>query len=240
MPGSIPPSTLRDEKRIDGLGYTASMVLAFALSGAALWLMELGSTTLVLLVAGFALLFAQQRRARDAFEARLGLADELDLATVLLGRGAHGDALVIASRVAERARCPRTQCAALELIAWSQLGMSRPQAARDALSWVRSPEALDPLCCAAVEDACGDSLWALHLLENAARRKQLSREATLLRIDLCARLRGVQAACTLTLHELERLSLDDAQRVLQFAAGESGDAVEALEQALASRARAAG
>lgn len=237
MSGSLPPPSLHDSKRIDQLGYTASMVLAFVLSGAALWLVELGSTTLVLLTAGFALLFARQRHARDAVEARMGLAAELDLARLLLERGAHTHALIAASRVAERARCARTQRAALELMAWSHLGLNRPQAARDALSWVRSPEALDPLCCAAVEDACGESLWALHLLENAARRRRLSREATLFRIDLHARLRGAEAACRLTLQELEHLMLDDARRVLAFAS--AGAAASALAEAVASRELAA-
>ena len=236
MSGSLPPSALHDSKRFDALGYRASTVLAFVLSGVALWLVELGSTTLVLLVAGFALLFAQLRRARDATDARLGLAAELDLARLLLKRGAHAQALVAASRVAERAHSARTQRAALELMAWSHLGLDRPAAARDALSWVRPIEELDPLCCAAVEDACGESLWALHLLDNAARRQHLSREATLFRIDLCARLRGVEAACLLTLHELESLTLDDARRVLAFANGVGLDAVRQLADALARRA----
>lgn len=235
MSGSLPPSSLLDSKRIDRLGYTASMVLAFALSGAALWLVELGSTTLVLWTAGFALLFARERQAREVVDARMGLAAELELAKLLLLRGAHGDALVVASRVAEQARSACTQRAALELMAWSHLGLNRPQAARDALSWVRSPEALDPLCCTAVEDACGQSLWALHLLDNAARRQRLSREGTLLRIDLIARLRGIEPACNLTLHELAHLTLDDARRVLDFAAGAGGDAARALADAVAQR-----
>lgn len=211
------------------------MVLAFVLSGLALWLVELGSTTLILLVAGFALLFAQLRRARDAMDARLDLAAELDLSRTLLERGAHAHALIAAARVAERAHGARTQRAALELMAWSHLGLGRPMAARDALSWVRPIEALDPLCCAAVEDACGDSLWALHLLDNAARRGQLSREATLFRIDLYARLRGIEAACRLTLRELERLTVEDARRVLEFAGDVHAEAVQALASRLAAR-----
>lgn len=212
------------------------MVLAFALSGVALWLVELGSSTLVLLIAGFALFFAQLRRARDATDAQLGLAAELELARLLLERGAHAQALVAASRAAERAHSARSQRAAIELMAWCQLGLGRPAAARDALSWVRSVEALDPLCCAVVEDACGDSRWALHLLDNAARRRRLSREATLFRIELYARLRGIEAACLLTLQELESLTLDDARRVLAFANGVGGGAVRELADAVAGRA----
>ena len=236
MSGSIPPSSLHSSKRIDELGYQASMVLAFVLAAGALWLVELGATSMVLLIAGFALLFAQLRRAREAVEERLGLAEELDLAQVLVRRGAHGESLVIATRVAERARSPRTQLVAVELIAWSQLGLGRPLLARDALSWVRPQEALDPLCWAAVEDACGESRWALHLLENAARRKRLSREATLLRIDLHARLRGVEEACLLTLSELDTLTVDDARRVLAFAGDVPCEATEALARELSARA----
>jgi hypothetical protein len=232
MAASVPPPSLHGSQRGDGLGYTASMVAAFVLSAAALWLMNLGSTALVLMIAGFALLLSQQRRARDAVDQRLGLAAELELARTLLERGAHGGALAIAGRVAEHARSPSMQRAALEVMAWAHLGLGRPQSARDALSWVRSFEALDPLCCAAVEDACGESLWALHLLENAARRRRLSREAILFLIDLNARLRGVEAACRLTLRELERLTIDDAHRVLSFAGDLRSTAVAALSEAL--------
>ena len=235
MSASVPPPSLHGSQPSDGLGYTASMVSAFVLSALALWWVELGTSTLVLLTAGFALLISGQRRARDAVDRRLGLAEELELAGILLRRGAHGDALAIASRVAEHARSPRMQCRALEVLAWAHLGLGRPQAARDALSWVRPPEALDPLCCAAVEDACGESLWALHLLENAARRRPLSREGTLFLIDLNARLRGIEAACRLTLSELPRLTLDDARRVLAFAGTLSGGAVTALARALHHR-----
>jgi hypothetical protein len=54
-------------------------------------------------------------------------------------------------------------------------------------------------------------------MERAARKRQLSREATLFRIDLYARLRGVDAACQLTLEQLNRLLPEDAERMLQFA-----------------------
>jgi hypothetical protein len=76
---------------------------------------------------------------------------------------------------------------------------------------------LDPYCCAAVEDACGQSRWALHILERAARRKALSREATLFRIELYARLRGLDAACALAVQKLALLSPADAESLLQFA-----------------------
>lgn len=211
------------------------MVLAFVLSGLTLWLMELGATSMILLLAGFALLFAQERRAREAVDARLGLAAELELSFALLRREAYAEARVVAARVAERACSPRSQRAAVEAIAWAQLGLGRPNAARDALSWVRPQEALDPYCCAAVEDACGESRWALHLLENAARRQQLSREATLFRIDLHARLRGAEDACWLTLRELAKLELDDARRVLAFAGDGSSPAARQLASALARR-----
>ena len=78
---------------------------------------------------------------------------------------------------------------------------------------------------------------ALHIVERAARKRQLSREATLFRIDLYARLRGIEAACALTLSQLGKLRLEDAERVLQYAhhAGKSRAALalaRALGQAL--------
>jgi hypothetical protein len=239
MSASVPPPPLPGAQPSDVLGYRASTLLSFVLSGMALWLLELGVTSVVLLVSGFALLFAQQRRAREAVDAQLGLAAELELADLLLGRAAHGDALVVACRVAERASSPRLQRAAVEAIAWAQLGLGRPTAARDALSWVRPQEALDPLCCAAVEAACGESRWALHLLDNAARRRPLSREATLFRIDLCAQLRGVEDACRLTLRELGTVTHEDARRVLAFAGGDESAGASALARELSERDAAA-
>ena len=208
------------------------MVLAFALSTWALLVADHGVATLISLAAGFALLLSRLRQKRADIEARLGLADELELARVLLGRGAHGQALPIARRVAEQARLTRTQQSALETVAWCELGLGRPGPARDALSWVRQQEAIDVLCSAAVADACGDSLWALHLLEKAARRGPITREARLFWIDLCVRSRGIEAACLLTLQQLKSLRLEDAERVLEFARSAPSAAAHALAVAL--------
>jgi hypothetical protein len=207
------------------------MVTAFALSAWSLCVAEHGVATLISLAAGFALVLARLRQARADHEARLGLADELALARVLLERGAYRQALPIARRVAEQARLTRTQRSALETVAWCELGLGRPGPARDALSWVPAEE-LDVLCQAAVEDACGDSLFALHLLESAAKRGPLSREARLFWIDLCARSRGVEAACLLTLQQLKSLRLEDAERVLELARSAPSAAAGALASAL--------
>ncbi len=185
---------------------------------------------------GFALVFARLRQERDAADQRLGLADELVRARVLFERAAHRDALRVAHEVAEQAESAPLQRAALELVAWCELGMGRPQAARDALSWVGGSGALDPYCVAAIEDACGESLWALHIVERAAKKRPLSREATLFRIDLYARLRGVEAACELTLQNLGRLRAEDVERVLGFAraTNAAGEAAQTLTCALAT------
>ena len=50
----------------------------------------------------------------------------------------------------------------------------------------------------------------------AARKQKLSREATLFRIALYARVRGVEAACSLTLRELGRLTETDVRSVAAF------------------------
>jgi hypothetical protein len=213
------------------------MVAAFALSAWALCVAEHGVATLISLAAGFALLLARIRQARVDLETRLGLAGELELSRLLLERGAYGQALPIARRVAELARLTRTQERALETVAWCELGLGRPGPARDALSWVPA-DSLDVLCRAAVLDACGHSLFALRLLESAAKRGPLSREARLFWIDLCARCRGIEAACLLTVRQLKNLQLEDAERVLEFAGGASSAAARALALAL-ERERAA-
>jgi hypothetical protein len=154
-----------------------------------------------------------------------------------LQRGAARHALAIGHRVADHARSPDVQRASIELIAWSELGLERPEAARNALSWLNGGAGADPYCRAAVEDACGHSGWALHILERAAERRELPREATLLRIDLHARLRGLEAACAITLRELDRIRLEDAERVVRAgaAAAEPGQAWNALVAALRLR-----
>jgi hypothetical protein len=212
--------------------------LAFAVAAFALFQGQAGLTAIVAMACGFSLIFARLRQERAASDLRLGLAEELSRARELLERGAHRHALSVAHQVAEQAQSERLQREALELLAWCELGLGRPQAARDALSWAMSSGALDPYCCAAVEDACGQSLWALHLVERAARKRPLSREATLFRIDLYARLRGIEAACALTLSQLSRLRSEDAERVLDFAraaAGSDNNATATLAQALAQR-----
>jgi len=208
--------------------------LAFAVATFALFHGPAGMPALVLATCGFALLFKRLRQNREALDSQLGLPEELTRAHELLERGADRHALSLSHTVAEQAHSARVQESALELVAWCELSLGRPNAARDALSWAAGSATLDPYCRAAVEDACGQSLWALHILERAARRRNLPREATLLRIDLYARLRGIEAACALTLRELGKLRAEDQARVLSFAqANDSGGkAATALSEAL--------
>jgi hypothetical protein len=215
-------------------------LLAFAVAALALSHGQAGLTAMVAALCGASLIFVRLRQERDAVDARLGLADELARARDLLGRDAHQQALRVAQEVAERAQSEPMQRAAIELVAWCQLGLGRPEAARDALSWLAGSGAIDPYCLAAVEDGCGQSLWALHIVERAAKKGLLSREATLFRIDLCARLRGMEAACWLTLQQLARLRREDAERVLGFARAShvEGLATVALARAVATFAQA--
>jgi hypothetical protein len=193
--------------------------------------------TLFAIAIGCALLLRLLRRALTAKDARSGLPNDLARAWELLHRGAAGAALAIGHRIADRARSPGVQRASIELIAWAQLSRGRPEAARNALSWLGESPELDPYCRAAVEDACGQSSWALHILELAAKRRELPREAILFRIDLHARLRGLEAACTITLRELDRIRLEDAERVVRAgaSAAQRGQAWRALVDALRLR-----
>jgi hypothetical protein len=214
-------------------------LLAFALAALALCQGQAGLTALVATACGFSLILARIRQEREAQDGRHGLSEQLQHARELQARGAYREALRVVHGVAELAQSASVQRAALELVAWCELALDRPTAARDALSCLREAGALDPYCQAAVEDACGHSLWALHIVEREARRRELSREATLFRIDLYARLRGIEAACTLTLQQLGRLRLEDVERVLTFAdrAGQTSAAL-ALARAVPELRRA--
>jgi hypothetical protein len=212
--------------------------LAFAVAAFALFHGPAGIPALLLATCGFSLLFKRLRQNREALDAELKLPEELARGRELLRRGATRHSLSLSHAVAEQAHSAQVQQAALELVAWCELSRGRPSAARDALSWAAGSPTLDPYCRAAVEDGCGQSLWALHIIERAARRRVLSREATMFRIDLYARLRGVEAACTLTLLELSRLDPEDPARVLEFARNQSaeGKAIAALADAVARQA----
>lgn len=208
--------------------------LAFAVAAFALFHGEAAAVALVLMLCGFALVLARLRQELDEADARHGLPDEVNRIRELLARGAYRQALTLAHRVADLAQSARLQQVAVELVAWCELGLGRPDAARNALSWLSSSAELDPYCRAAVEDACGQSLYALHILERASRRSALSREATLLRIELYARLRGIEAACALALQKLAQLTRQDLERLLDFArsAGLQTPVLEPLDQRL--------
>jgi hypothetical protein len=214
-------------------------LLSFAVAAFALCQGKAGLVALIAVSCGFSLIFVRLRQEREFADARLGLDHELTRARELFDRGAYRHALGVAHDVAEQAQSARVQRASIELCAWCELGTGRPQAARDALSWVGGFPELDPYCVAAVEDACGESLWALHILERAARKRTLAREAVLFRIDLYARLRSVEAACALTVQQLHRLRGDDAERVLAFArtARVEHESVQALALALTTAHR---
>lgn len=214
-------------------------LLAFLVAGVSLCHGQAGLTAMIATACGFALVLARLRQEREEEDRRLGLDEMLERAQELQNRGALRDALRLVHQVADLARSAKLQRAALEQVAWCELALDRPQAARDALSCLREAGALDPYCHAAVEDACGHSLWALHIVEREARRRVLSREATLFRIDLYARLRGIEAACALTLEQLSRLRFEDVESVLRFAdgAGQPG-AASALARALPQLRRA--
>jgi len=179
--------------------------------------MVLGLVFVLLGLCGPSLLLKSVKQKRYEGDVQRGVPDTLGHARALLSRGAHRQALVVARAAAELARSASFQLDAIELIAWCELASNKPSAARDALSWLGASYELDAYCRAAVEDACGQSLWALHILERAAQRKPLPREATLFRIDLCARIRGIEAACRLAVQQAAQLTQKDAARLLDYA-----------------------
>src|SRR5690242_13731005 len=119
-------------------------LLAFALGALALCQGQAGLTALVAIVCGFALILARIRQEHEAEDGRLALPEKLQLARELLGRGAYREALGVVHGVAELAQSAGLQRAALELVAWCELALDRPEAARDALSCLREAGALDP------------------------------------------------------------------------------------------------
>jgi hypothetical protein len=120
-------------------------LLAFLVAGVSLCHGEAGHIAMVATVCGFALVIARLRQEREEDDQRLGLDEKLKHARELQQRGAVREALGVVHRVAEQAQSAKLQRAALELVAWCELALGRPEAARDALSCLRDAGVLGRL-----------------------------------------------------------------------------------------------
>lgn len=230
-------SPLDIRQQPSGIADTTALVLALPLAGGALCFVSYAPMALVLFVAWVTLSVSRLRRSQAESEAQFGLAEKLERAQFLLQQGAHGASRSLARQVADEARTPETQRAVVETLAWCELGLGRPEAARAALSCI-PVYVLDPYCRAAVAEACGHAHEALGILQATHVKKPLSRPAIQLQIELKARLHGAAEACECALQNVHSLTREDIERVLNFA-GEARTvpAAQALTRALQNRDR---
>lgn len=215
---------------------------------AALVVADLGfvfrNATLLLVFGGAALISVLEwaKRRRGEIDVRLGLPVQLETAKLLLAGGRYFEASHLAEVVATRTRVNGTQSAALEILAWSYLGLSRPEKARQALARARFPHAVDPYCRAAVEDASGFRDRAIGILQLARQNGGLVRESATFLIDLYARQGAFDQACALALAEMDILGADNARLVVEAAleANAFGPAAELAAQLSAATAAPGG
>ena len=152
-------------------------------------------------------------------EARLGLADQLEAARILIANTQYVEGLEIAQNVAQLAKSTSTERAALELIAWSYVGLSRPHEARASLSQARPAQAVDLYCRAVVEDACGCRARAIELLESERVGRGLGAEAIKFLVELHTRDGKFDRACAAASGEAAKLATEDVRRIIDTALG---------------------
>lgn len=175
---------------------------------------------------GFAAIHAISN-ARVAYagtaDRRAGFEEQLKKARAALDRGDLDDAWLLADDVVHRARTQAMKNGAWTAIAWVHIGRGDGLRARQALTHVDPPFAVDPYTIAAVEDAAGDATRARMILEEARKQGFHTPEASRLLIDLSARDGRLERAIDLALEDAHTLAPDDV-RAVQRAAVETGAA----------------
>ena len=154
---------------------------------------------------------------------RAGLEDQLQKARNALDRGDLDDAWLLADDVVRRARTQPVRNGGWTAIAWVFVGRGDGLRARQALTKVDPPFAIDPYTIAAVEDAAGDPSRARTVLEEARKQGYRTPEASKLLIDLSARDGRLERSIDLALDDADILNPDDV-RAVQRAALETGSA----------------
>jgi len=157
------------------------------------------------------------KRRRQEVDERLGLADRIQGAKVLLERGRTHDAKEICIGVIGCARSKATRRRASELLAWSLLEQGQVDQAWRTLVAAGPLPALDAYCRAAVEEARGREQIAIEILERARQGEGLRAEAVKQLVDLYARRGRFDLACRVACEEVRRLEPDDARRVIDAA-----------------------
>lgn len=154
---------------------------------------------------------------------RAGLEDQLTKARNALDRGDLDDAWLLADDVVRRARTQPVRNGAWTAIAWVFVGRGDGLRARQALTKIDPPFAVDPYTVAAVEDAAGDANRARTILEEARKQGFRTPEASKLLIDLSARDGRLERSIDVALDDADVLDPEDV-RAVQRAALESGSA----------------
>ena len=193
---------------------SASVATSIAVFGLAL--LRSAGLTVVFGAAAFASTIAWIQRRRAEIEVRLGVPARLETARSLLAQERYLDALCVADAAVGDARTNATEARALELLAWSHLGLGRSGRAREALARVRPAGTVDPYTLAAVEAACDRADRAIAVLEGARRGPGLRSPAVKLLVDLHAR-KDLDRACRVAMDECGTLGPDDTRRVLEAA-----------------------
>lgn len=201
------------------------VISAIAAGAVALLGLKLHSPFMIVLF-GFAAIHALNN-ARVAWggtaDRRAGLEEQLKKARAALDRADYDDAWLLADDVVRRARTQAMKNGAWTAIAWVHVGRGDGARARQALTHVDPPFAVDPYTVAAVEDAAGEPARARQILEEARKQGFVTPEASKLLIDLSARDGRLERAVDIAHEDAALLEPADV-RAVQQAALEHGSA----------------
>jgi Zn-dependent protease len=157
------------------------------------------------------------KRRRQEVDERLGLAERIQGAKLLLDKGRPRDAKHMCIGVIRCARSKATRRRASEVLAWCLLEQGQVEQAWRTLMAAGPLPALDAYCRAAVEEARGREQTAIEILERARHGEGLGAEAVKHLVDLYARRGRFDLVCRVACEEVRRLEPDDARRVIDAA-----------------------
>ncbi len=150
----------------------------------------------------------------DNADVREGLDERLLEGRRALDEGDTRRARDLALEVSERARTDAMRDAAGVLLAWIHVADHDGPRARSALARLSPRAAIDPYTLAAVEDAAGNAVGALQILEIARQQGMRAVPMSKLLIDLYARAGELSRAVQVAADDVEILGQSDSRKVL--------------------------